>query len=252
MKWLTALLFLITLPSASATWKIIEEAGLGALRGGGAVRRVELMADGLSVRMTAIIFPSKAYTLRVVDSKSPGHTRLESSLQDAGCVAGVNGGYFHDDFRPVGLVIEDGVEVHPFEKARLLAGVLALRGRQWELVRSSSFKNSPDVRQAIQCGPMLVESGQPTVGLNATRHARRTVVATDGHGQWALIHLTSVTLADAAEILTLPGVLGSWKPSMALNLDGGSSTGLWADASPATISLPEFGQVRNYIGIVPR
>lgn len=252
MKCLATLVLLTSVISARAEWKVTDSSGLGTLRGGGVVRRAELAANGTSAILTAIVFQSKAYSLRVVDSKAPGHTRLDTSLQDAGCIAGVNGGYFHDDFRPVGLVIENGVEVHPFEKAKLLAGILALRGKQWEIVRSSAFKKSPDVRQAIQCGPMLMESGQPTVGLDSTRSARRTIVATDGHGQWALIYLTSVTLAGAAEILATPGALGDWMPSTALNLDGGSSSGLWAGASPAETSLPGFGHVRNYIGIVPR
>lgn len=252
MKCLATLVLLTSVITTPAAWKVSESTGLGTLRGGGIVRRAELVASGTSAQLTAIVFHSKAYTLHVVDSKSPGRTKLGTSLQDAGCVAGVNGGYFHENYRPVGLVIENGVEIQPFEKAKLLAGILAVRGRQWEIVRSSAFKNSPDVRQAVQCGPMLVESGQPTVGLDSTRSARRTIVATDGHGQWALIYLTSVTLADAAEILATPGSLGNWMPSTALNLDGGSSSGLWAAASPAEISLPEFGHVRNYIGIVPR
>ena len=62
----------------------------------------------------------------------------------------------------------------------------------------------------------------------------------------------TVTLADTARILTLPGILGDWRPATALNLDGGSSSGLWAATSPAPVSLPEFGHVRNYIGIAPR
>ena len=171
MKCPALLVLLTSVISAPAAWKVSDSAELGTLRGGGLVRRAELAANGTSAQLTAITFQSKTYSLRVVDSKSPGRTKLDASLQAAGCIAGVNGGYFHDNFRPVGLMIENGVEIQPFEKAKLLAGILALRGKQWEIVRSSAFKNSPDVRQAIQCGPMLVESGQPTVGLNANRTA---------------------------------------------------------------------------------
>jgi len=61
--------------------------------------------------------------------------------------------------------------------------------------------------------------------------------------------LCSVTLADAAEILALPKILGSWAPSTALNLDGGSSSTLWARD---IISLPEIKRVRNFLEVVPR
>ena len=253
MKWLVTLALLASVVSSSADWKITGSPEvLKKLPGGAEVRRAELGDDGVSAQLTAVVFLSKAYSLRVLDSESPGHTKLGSALAGTGCVAGVNGSYFQEDYRPVGLMVADGREIGPFEKAKLLAGVLAVRGTRPEIVRSSKFAKSSDLRQAVQCGPMLVEGDQPTAGLNGTRSARRTVVATDGHGRWALIYLTSVTLADAARILALPGILGDWRPATALNLDGGSSSGLWAAASPEPISLPEFGHVRNYIGITPR
>ncbi len=252
MKWLQTLVLLASIVTSSAEWKVTGAGELGKLPGGGSVRRAELSDNGVSALLTAIVFPSKSYSLSVLDSRFPGCTKLDSSLAKAGCVAGVNGSYFQADFRPVGLMVADGREIQPFAKAKLLAGVLAVRGKRLEIVRSSKFANSSDLRQAIQCGPMLVEGEQPTAGLNGERSARRTVVATDGHGRWALIYLTSVTLADAARVLTIPGVLGDWNPATALNLDGGSSSGLWAATSPEPISLSELGHVRNYIGIVPR
>ena len=252
MKWLSALVLLTSTFNSSADWKLTGTGEPGKLPGGASVRRAELADNGVSAQLTAIVFSSKSFSLRVVDSGSPGQTKLASALQEAGCVAGVNGSYFQDDFRPVGLMVADGREIHPFENAKLLAGVLSVRGTRLEIVRSSKFAKSSDLRQAVQCGPMLVEGELPTAGLNAARSARRTVVATDGHGRWALIYLTSVTLADAARILVTPGALGDWKPATALNLDGGSSSGLWAASSPETVSLQEFGHVRNYIGIAPR
>ncbi len=245
-------LLMASLLTCSADWQVTGREEMGALPRGATVRQFELDHSGVTARLTAILFSSKSYALRIVDSTSPGRTKLASSLAESGCVAGVNGGYFQEDFRPVGLVIVDGKEIHPMENAKLLAGVVSWNGSRVEIVRSSKFTRSADIRQAIQCGPMLVEGGHPTAGLNSERTARRTIVATDGHSQWALIYLTSVTLADAARILTTPGALGDWTPSTALNLDGGSSSGLWAATSPEPVSLAEFGHVRNYIGIVPR
>lgn len=241
-----------SLATSLAGWEFTGAADLGKIPGGAIARRAELDDNGVTAQLTAIVFSPKSYSLRVVDSPSPGQTKLASVLQEAGCVAGVNGSYFQEDFRPVGLMVADGQQVHPFENAKLLAGVLAVRGTRPEIVRASKFAPSSDLRHALQCGPVLIEGGRPTAGLNAARHARRTIVATDGHGRWALIYLTSVTLADAAQILATPGALGDWVPATALNLDGGSSSGLWAATSPDPVSLQEFGRVRNYLGIAPR
>ncbi len=237
---------------APAAWKVDGATSPGSPGNGAGVREVQLSAEGQSARLTAVVFNDKSFALRVVDSPSPGSTKAAQVLPAAGCVAGVNGGYFHDDYRPVGLMVADGKEVHVFEKAKLLSGVLAVRGNRIEIVRSGAFKPGKDVSQAIQCGPMLVEGGAPVAGLNAERIARRTVVATDGRGHWALAYITSVSLADAARILTAPGIFGDWAVKSALNLDGGSSSGLWADSAGKPVSLPEFGTVRNYIGIEPR
>lgn len=225
---------------------------LGKIPGGAEVNRFEVERAGSTVRLTAILFSAKNFALRVVDSPTPGQTKLAAALREAGCVAGVNGGYFHSDYRPVGLVVADGREIHPSERAKLLAGILVAHGNRAEIVRSAKLPGLSNLRAAIQCGPMLVEDGAPTAGLNAERPARRTIAATDGGGRWALIYMTSATLADAAEILTTPGALGTLRVETALNLDGGSSTGLWAAASPNEISLPELGHVRNFVGIVPR
>lgn len=236
----------------ASAWEIDAARDLGTLPGGGQVREIEVSAGGRTARITAILFSARAYDLRVVDSPAPGQTKLSSVLAQAGCVAGVNGGYFHPDFRPVGLAVSDGKQVHPFETAKLLSGILAVRGSRIEIVRSSRFQNAGDVRQAIQAGPMLVDSGDVPAGLNAERAARRTVAATDGRGQWGLLYITSVTLAEAAKILTIPELLGPWNVAQALNLDGGSSSGLWAEVSPQPLVRPELGHVRNYIGISPK
>jgi len=237
---------------SAAAWNVDESHVAGSLPKGGTVRETQVSDNGATARVTAVAFSSRSYAMHVVDSPAPGTTKLAGVLAAAGCVAGVNGGYFHDDFRPVGLMVAGGRQVHAFEKAKLLSGVLVVRGSRIEIVRASHFQNSGDVREAIQCGPMLVEGGHPVAGLNAERSARRTVAATDGRGQWALIYMTSVTLADAARILTTPGVLGDWAPATALNLDGGSSSGLWAASTPAAVLRPELGHVRNYIGIAPK
>jgi uncharacterized protein YigE (DUF2233 family) len=193
----------------------------------------------------------KNHTLRVIDSPSPGNATLANTLSNSKVPGGVNGGYFHKDYRPVGLLISDGQIVNGFERAKILSGLVGVKqDGHVSILRSGEYEPAKSVfLQAIQCGPMLIEDEHAVSGLNGDRIARRTVVAKGPGGQAALIYISSVTLADAAAILALPAILDTWKPQRALNLDGGSSSGLWSSNG---ISLTELARVRNFLAIVPR
>ena len=100
---------------------------------------------------------------------------------------------------------------------------------------------------------MASRERRPVAGLDEQRLARRTIVASDGKGQWAIIVTSPVTLADAARMLSVKGIAGPWIIANALNFDGGSSTALHAEAKGrALIHIASFGAVRNYLAIVPR
>ncbi len=242
---------LTTILSAGAEWSIVSATGLGSPSPGVEVIETRCVNGNQTARVTALCFNDKNHTLRVIDSPSPGNATLANTLNNAKVVAGVNGGYFHKDYRPVGLMISDGKTINGFEKAKLLSGLVGVKqDGHVSILRSGEYDSGKSqLLQAIQCGPMLVEDDQLVEGLNEERIARRTVVAKGNRGETALIYISSVTLADAARILALPSILDTWKPKIAINLDGGSSSGMWAENG---ISLTEIVRVRNFLAIVPR
>ena len=73
-------------------------------------------------------------------------------------------------------------------------------------------------------------------------------------GRIAILTCRSATLAETAQILLTPGLLPEGgKIVRALNLDGGSSTGLWVkNPTGDHFYSREFKDVRNYVAIVPR
>jgi hypothetical protein len=235
-----------------AAWTAGERTELGALPGGAVAWEQSVTGPAGPVRVTGVSFAAAKAGFRVVDNPPDAKAAFPGLVAAAGGVAGINGGYFHPDDRPLGLMVSGGREIHGFEKAKLLSGVLAVRGHRIELVRSGVFKPGKDVQEALQAGPWLVEHGRPVTGLNAERRARRSVVATDGKGHWAIVATGPLTLAEAGEVLALPGLPGGWTVRDALNLDGGSSTALWAATQPKALQISSFGTVRNYLAIVPR
>lgn len=243
-----ALLLLLGLSSAQAGWK-----ELGTLPGRGEAWQYDTELNGRPVRLTGVSFPATAATFRVLDNPPSDRRSLEDALTRVGGIAGVNGGYFHPDFTPLGLVVADGKVLHPAEKARLLSGFLTVRNGRIQLVRAGDFKMGSDLEEALQAGPWLVENGEPMIGLNAEKLARRTLVCTNGKGAWALISISPVTLANAAALLTQKDFSQHLAISGALNLDGGSSTLMLAGkATRALVDIPSFGVVANYLAIVPR
>ncbi len=209
--------------------------------------------DGSGERATVhlAIFSTKAATLRVIDDAAETHARLAETMRRENCIAGVNGGYFDPENAPVGLLVSDGRLIAPLRKARLLSGVMSVVDGRVRIQRPAEYSPKSKPSAARQCGPFLVNAAQPIVGLNNTRFARRTFVATGGGQQAAIGYCSSVTLAQLGALLATPGLAPELKVQRALNLDGGSSSGFWFSGEK-DFSLSEYKTVRDYVAVVPK
>jgi uncharacterized protein YigE (DUF2233 family) len=247
------LLYVAVSCNAETAWKLDNWKELATLDTSAVIWESQVSSDRQSVRLSGVSFQARDCVFRVIDNPPQQSQSLQSALSATNAFAGSNGGYFHNDLRPVGLVISDGRTIHPFERANLLSGILLVRKGRIELVRSGQFKGGEGVQEALQAGPWLIEKGAPVSGLNSERPARRTIVANDGKGQWTLLATSPLTLADAAQMLAVKGVAGPWAIANALNLDGGSSTALRAEAEGRPlVQIPSSGPVRNYLAIIRR
>ncbi|MBK1649983.1 phosphodiester glycosidase family protein [Rhabdochromatium marinum] len=215
-------------------------------------------SDQQSVEAHLAFFHSRAFRLAVVDlppERPEEDARIDVALRAAGLPAGVNGGFFHADRRPVGLVIANGRWINHLERAKLLSGVLYSDAQGNYLLRRAAFRDHAGIRALLQTGPYLVERGRQVRGLSNTATARRTFAATDWRGHWVLgMTRNPVTLADLADCLATPGSLTHWPIERAINLDGGSSSGFFFDRTPeqAAVVQHPWKPVRNLLGIAPR
>jgi len=215
----------------------------------------ERPSDGRSVTARLAFFTSPVYRLEVIDlgdGAEPAYPSLEAAFRANGCVAGVNGGFFHPDWRPLGLVIAGGRRINRFETSKLLSGVLYSDAKGTHIERRSRFRDHGGIRALLQTGPYLIEHGRAVRGLSQADPRRRTFIATDWRGHWALgATTTPLTLAELAEVLASPGALTSWPVDRAINLDGGSSTGFFFDREPkaAPVQMQPWKRVRNLLGV---
>lgn len=236
--------------TARADWALSMRNVLATLPGGAEFIEREARQGDTAVRVQGVFFSDKQARFAVIDNPSRGS--LGEAMSKVGALAGTNGAYFHADGTPVGLVIAGDAKLHPFERAKLLSGVFVVTKGRPKLVRSGSYAPAKGDSDALQAGPFLVDGGRPVTGLNAVRLALRTVVATDGSGRWALLWLSHCTLADAAAVLASREVFPDFKIERALNLDGGSSTGLWVATPARPFYLREMGRVRNFLAVLPK
>jgi Phosphodiester glycosidase len=211
--------------------------------------------DAGDVELTLISFDRQACTLRVIDQPNPdaGSGAMEALMIKAGAIAGVNGGYFHPDFSPLGLLIAKGEKYGSFTRTSLVSGMVRVADQSPALIWNDEYRGDSGITDLIQCGPRLVEGGEPIAGLNATKTSARSFVATDGAQRWFIGRARYTTLRGLSDLLATPGLILGTRIDRALNLDGGRSTALYARRSDgSSLNDPGWSTVRNYLAIVPK
>lgn len=211
-----------------------------------------------SKRIELLWFSGKDHTFRVIDNgliTSPKYPTLSTALRAHGCIAGCNGGFFGKEHEPLGLMIAKGTTIGAISSGALASGILLNSGkRNPYLLRKAEYGPKYAPTDLLQAGPFLVDQGKMVAGLSPERPARRTFVLHDGKDGFAIGLSDALTLAELGEILSTPDFAPGHRIFRALNLDGGSSSGLfWDRGSEATpVQVEPLKTVRNFLGIVPR
>jgi uncharacterized protein YigE (DUF2233 family) len=212
------------------------------------------VAGPVDAELKLVFFDTARCALRVVSQTSkPAAGTLREAMRGIGALAGCNGGYFTPDFMPLGLEISQGVRAGRLERSSLLGGVLMVRKGKPVMLWRDEFMEQGGITDLLQAGPRLVNGGLPVKGLEATKRRVRTFVATDCAGRWAIGLCDHVTLRQLSDLLAAKGVITEFEVERALNLDGGSSSGLWLRAADGREDYKrEFATVRNFLAVMPR
>jgi exopolysaccharide biosynthesis protein len=252
MRFRWAFFFLATAATTHAEWTVVSaesEPGSASV----VHRRVTLenSAAGEHANFELAILSAKSSALRIIDN--PEGERLASMMKREKYVCAVNGGYFDEEFKPIGLRIVNGQMLTPLKRARLITGVLLGSPYGVQIVHAREFSQRQKIEAAIQCGPFLVDRSQRVGGLNNSQHARRTFAATATNERALLGVCSEVSLADLAAILATTPIAADLKIQRALNLDGGSSSAFWfARENGSVFSIPEQKSVRDFVGVLPK
>jgi uncharacterized protein YigE (DUF2233 family) len=212
-----------------------------------------LLTDGTTEAEVQIVyFSPHDVRFQVIPNPEGSIEDVRSAVGGVTGIAGINGGYFEADLSPLGLLVSNGHMIHPIRKANLLSGIFLVKEGRPQIVRARELSSVKGIEQAIQCGPFLVENGQPVPGLNTQRVAARTFVFFCGPSCWGFGICRSVTLAAMGEILAEAKWIRDNRIIQALNLDGGSSTTLYAKLDKNEIYSEGRSVVGNYLIINTR
>jgi uncharacterized protein YigE (DUF2233 family) len=180
----------------------------------------------------------------------PGEPQSLADWQaETGALVVVNGGFFTEEFIATGRIVVEGIGSGLSYEG--FGGMLAI-GNDFVAVRSlveRPYDPNEPLQFALQAFPMLVKPGGEMGFTDEDgRRARRTVIGLDENGRILLILATQInfTLAQLSQYL----VASDLQLDVALNLDGGPSTGLLLADPPEEI--PAFLRLPTVITIHPR
>lgn len=183
----------------------------------------------LSPRVHVIPFSASHFVLRVHVASSPNGDSFEKFVSTAKPRVALNGTYYGQDGKPLGIVRSRGKWLFRGGHMRT-AFVVDRRGRASLTTRDVVRKDPDRYPFALAAGPRLLKGG--TVCLNpeaegfrpASRRLRASRVALgvrrDGMGV-VVVDEDSVTLAEFASVCRAAGAVD------AVNLDGGGATALY-------------------------
>lgn len=156
---------------------------------------------------------------------------------------GINGGFFDNNARSLGLRITKNKELSPLKKISWW-GVLYTKNQHGYLASASHFKPNRNIDFAIQGGPRLIINGEiPRLKPGV---AERTALGLTADKQHLLILVTDhypLTTSKLAELFQAPPL----NCVEALNLDGGSSTQLYANFPHLKLNIPGLSGVSDFI-----
>jgi uncharacterized protein YigE (DUF2233 family) len=201
-------------------------------------------AGGLA-RLAAVRVDQSRYRVEVADLAHEGKPpqAVRALAQERGAVAAINGGYFDENWQPLGLLVHGGQRTSPLRKADW--GIFYVAdGRAG--IRHTRQGLPSGATEALQCGPRLVIAGRVPAFKPGESSRAGVGITTSGAVILAVTCRGALSLRDWAQAMKALGCRD------ALNLDGGPSSQLYFHAGKAELDLPGAYGVPSALLVIKR
>jgi len=216
--------------------------------------------DNKNIELDVVIL-NDGYHAKLYQQKATNLFDAQSILkvaQENNSVVATNGGFYTSHFQPAGLFIENGKILKKVARDRLLASCIQVN-KKGVLFLEKKMSRCLDATYAMQTGPILIEQGNISTDFKILEHHspylksyfepnRRTLLAQSSNKKMLVIITSPMTLLEAADIMkNSPHIFGVDNIIMALNLDGGSSTGMYIKSEEKVFYIAERKPVKTFL-----
>ncbi|MEB2286657.1 MAG: phosphodiester glycosidase family protein [Anaerolineae bacterium] len=212
-------------------------------------REMALPVASASAQGAALLVRADPAVTRLAVHYSPGAARTLGEWQQAlpGAQVLVNGAFFDETDRALGLIVSDGQAYG--QSFAGFGGMLQVdaAGARVRSLASNPYQGEA-LWQAVQAFPMLIEHGGLLApqGDGFDQRARRTWIGQDRAGRIVLgVTHNLITLADLQAWLLAPDL----DLDVAFALDGGRSTGMVIQTPSHQESAPAFDRLPSVVAV---
>lgn len=160
----------------------------------------------------------------------------------ANALLSVNGGFFDRDFNPLGLRINNKKLENPLKRISWW-GIFYVKNNKPQITNVRHFNNDPNIDFAIQSGPRLLINGKiPALKVGS---ADRSALGITKDGKVIILVTTNAAMSthDLAQLMKSAPL----NCTNAINLDGGSSSQLYAHINNFQLNVRGFSNVSDAI-----
>jgi uncharacterized protein YigE (DUF2233 family) len=183
----------------------------------------------------------------------PGQPQsMNEWMQQERAMAIINGGYFDQQFNATALVVSNSKVFG--ESYAGFGGMLSVNANGTVSLRSLRQQpynlNNERLEQATQSAPMLMLGGKRTQFSADASQTRRSVVAMDKQG--CLLFIASPGQVFSLDQLADQLAASDLSINVALNLDGGASTGLYVNRGSPHVAIDSLAKLPLVIVVKAR
>ncbi len=195
----------------------------------------------------------KNYRFGVATAKELGkkNSTVDSMAKARGALLAINGGFFTPEYDSLGLLIDNGKTLNPFKNTSWWS-IFYIRSGVPNIIHASQFRNDKRISMAVESGPRLLVNG--SIPKLKPSFAERSAICVTKKKEVVIVATENLVIqpTDLADRMRKSEGQGGFACQTALNLDGGSSTQLYAKVGGFKLDVDGLKQVANAVVVLPK